>query len=236
MSPGGDGGRRAALCTRLGYKFLNAGLLETALTHRSYGGSHNERLEFLGDGVLNFLVAELLYRRHPGAPEGVLSRMRASIVRGETLAQAARSLALGPCLRLGGGELKSGGDERDSILADAIEAVLGAVYLDGGLDAAREFVEKHLGDTLAEARPDELVKDPKSRLQEYLQQHAREVPRYDVVEVSGAPHAQHFVVECIIEDVARRFKGEGASRRSAEQQAARRAYCALADVDQRVDE
>ncbi len=186
--------------------------------------------------MLNFLVAELLYRQHPGAPEGVLSRMRASIVRRETLARAARALSLGPCLRLGGGELKSGGHERDSILADAIEAVLGAIYLDGGLDAARAFIEKHLGDVLAEARPDELLKDPKSRLQEYLQQHAREVPRYDIVEVSGAPHAQHFVVECIIEDVSRRFKGEGASRRSAEQQAARRAYRALADVAQRVDE
>ncbi len=217
----------AELRRRIGYEFDDSGLLEVALTHRSHGTPHNERLEFLGDGVFNFLVAEDLYRRFPDAAEGTLTRMRASIVRKPSLARVARALELGPCLRLGGGELKSGGHDRDSMLADALEAVIGAIYLDGGIEPCRRFVLGRFADALAEVHPDEIVKDPKSRLQEYLQQRAREVPTYRVVEIHGEPHAQHFVVECELQDAAQRFRGEGSSRRSAEQEAAARAYRAL---------
>ncbi len=218
---------RTELHRRLGHEFGDAGLLDVALTHRSHGTPHNERLEFLGDGVLNFLVAEDLYRRFPGAAEGILTRMRAGIVAKPSLARVARALELGPCLRLGGGELKNGGYDRDSILADALEAIIGAIYLDGGLEPCRRFVLGRFAEALAEVHPDEVVKDPKSRLQEYLHQHAREVPTYRVVEIHGEPHAQHFIVECELDDAAQRFRGEGSNRRSAEQEAAAKAYRAL---------
>ena len=174
----------------------DAALYEAALTHRSASGRNNERLEFLGDAVLNLVAAEMLYRRFPDSSEGDLSRLRASLVSEGPLAQAAQSLALGDELRLGSGELKSGGFRRESILADALEALIGAVYLDRGLDAARALVER-LAEPLVEALPAaEELKDPKTRLQERLQGRGLALPSYTVERVSGEAHAQHFAVRC----------------------------------------
>ena len=212
---------------RLGYAFRDPRVLETALTHRSRSPIHNERLEFLGDAILNFVVAEYLYLRFAGASEGALSRMRATLVRKETLARCARDLDIGAHMHLGGGELKSGGQVRESILADAMEAVVGAIYLDGGIERCRDFVLERLRDSLAGVDPAHILKDPKSRLQEFLQQRGRGVPRYDIVEVHGEPHRQHFVVECAVEGLSGTFRGAAGSRRGAEQEAAERALVAL---------
>jgi ribonuclease III len=210
----------AKLATALGYRFADTGLLEEALTHRSAGAPHSERLEFLGDAMLNAAVAGALYRRYPQATEGRLSRLRASLVNQETLAMLAQALDLGEYLRLGVGELRSGGSRRASILADALEAVFGAVYLDGGFDACEKVI---LG--LIEERLEHTslaVKDPKTRLQEWLQSRRLPLPSYQVRRLSGEPHEQHFVVECLVENLGRRATGEGGSRRKAEQQAARK--------------
>jgi ribonuclease-3 len=213
-----------ALAVRLQHRFQDARLLRQALTHRSYGTEHNERLEFLGDGVLNCAVALLLYQRFPGLPEGHLSRLRANLVNQESLCRIANELGVGEELLLGEGELKSGGFRRPSILADAFEALLGAVVLDGGFDAAARVVDRIYGPLLAELDPTTQGKDPKTLLQEYLQARHLPLPRYNVVQVKGEAHEQQFQVECVIADLEIRTEGEGPSRRSAEQSAARQAY------------
>lgn len=207
--------------------FKDPRLLEQALTHRSAGPTNNERLEFLGDSVLELVVSEYLYRRFERAAEGQLTRTRASIVKEPTLARVARSLALGDRLRLGGGELKSGGFDRDSILADALEALIGALYLDGGLAAARTFIQEHFAGELQSADPARIHKDPKTRLQEYLQSHGRELPVYEVTGVVGASHDQLFTIDCLIPDENRVFRGEAGSKRKAEQTAAAKALDAM---------
>jgi ribonuclease-3 len=205
---------------RLGYAFRDPDLLRHALTHRSYGASHNERLEFVGDAVLNCVVAAVLYERFPSLAEGDLSRVRASLVNQETLARVARSSSLGADVKLGEGEQKSGGADRASILADALEAVFGAVFLDGGFDAARKVIVDCYGDVLARADPALLGKDPKTRLQEWLQGRRMAVPEYTVVATTGEAHAQTFEVECRIPAIGLVVTGRGGSRRAAEQAAA----------------
>ena len=212
--------RSATLESRLGYRFRNAALLEQALTHRSYGSPHNERLEFLGDGVLDCVIAEVLYRRFPSLSEGKLTRLRADLVREDALAVLARELDLGGHLHLGEGELASVGGPRTSILADAMEAVFGAILLDGGYDAARMAALNVYGGALAELDPARTEKDPKTRLQEYLQGAHRPLPEYRVTTTRGAAHQQTFEVECIVADLGLRASGSGTSRQRAEQQAA----------------
>jgi ribonuclease-3 len=213
---------RSELASRLGYRFRNPQLLVRALTHRSRGSANYERLEFLGDSILSFFIADVLYDRFPKLSEGELTRLRATLVRRETLAGLARELELGAALELGGGELKSGGFDRDSILADALEALFGAIYKDGGLDAARAAVLGLYQPVIDRVDPGAIVKDPKTRLQECLQQRALPTPEYEVLAVSGEAHQQHFVVECRVAGLAEAVRGEGASRRYAEQAAAAR--------------
>jgi ribonuclease-3 len=205
---------------RLHYRFADLDLLERALTHRSVGGGNNERLEFLGDGVLNFVIAEEVFRRRPVATEGELSRLRANLVNKPSLASLARDLGLGEQVRLGTGELKSGGHRRDSILADGLEAIFGAVYLDGGFAAAQEVITRVYRDRLADLPDLDQLKDPKTRLQEHLQAGGMPLPDYEVVEVTGQAHAQVFRVSCRIADVEAVTLGEAGSRRKAEQAAA----------------
>ena len=211
----------------LGYRFQDEELLERALTHRSVSGGNNERLEFLGDAVLGLVMAEAVYAAHAGADEGTLSRLRARLVRRETLEELARELALGELLRLGGGELRSGGHRRGSILANALEAVFGAVFLDGGWAATRTVILKVLGPRFAALDSDEELRDPKTRLQEFLQGRGHALPTYDVERVSGSAHAQHFDVVCRLATPELEIHGEGTSRRAAEQQAAEQTLRAL---------
>lgn len=218
---------RAELCRRLEYEFADPALLERALTHRSHSANNYERLEFLGDSVLNLTISTELYDRFPELSEGELTRLRASLVKKETLAERARSIGLGDCLALGGGELKSGGFDRDSILADALEALIGAVYRDGGIEAARAMVLRLYQAQLAGLATGNVPKDPKTRLQEYLQQHGLPVPVYNVFDMSGYPHDQQFVVECRVTGLAAPTRGAGASRRVAEQRAAEAALAQL---------
>jgi ribonuclease-3 len=212
---------------RLGHRFGDPSLLEAALTHRSAGRINYERLEFLGDSVLNFVVALALFRAFPAAPEGDLSRLRAALVSSPSLAAVAAELALGDQLRLGGGELKSGGFRRDSILADSLEALFGAVYLDGGLDAAQGVIERLLGPRLQDLPSAETLKDSKTRLQEALQSRGLALPRYALEEVGGEPHEQWFVASCEAAGLQLRATGRGSSRRRAEQEAAQRVLEAL---------
>lgn len=221
---------RASLQRALGHRFTDAGLLELALTHRSIGGTNNERLEFLGDALINACVAETLYRRHAELEEGDLSRLRASLVNQETLAEVARELDLGPHLVLGPGELKSGGFRRASILADALEAVVGAVFMDAGFDAARDVILGVLASRLASPPSADSLKDSKTRLQEVLQARELPLPVYAVESVRGEPHKQVFRVSCRIEPLELRTEGEGGSRRAAEQEAARHALEQIPDV------
>ncbi|GAA5445049.1 ribonuclease 3 [Microbulbifer sp. NBRC 101763] len=218
------------LCTRLGYKFEQGDLLELALTHRSHGSRNNERLEFLGDSILGFTIGAALYEQFPEGREGQLSRLRAQLVSGETLAKLARELDIGDCLRLGEGEMKSGGFRRASILADAVEALIGAIYLDAGLEAARTRVLEWFAPRL-QGLSLETVKDPKTRLQEWLQGRKKPLPEYSVVDVSGAEHAQHFIVECRVSGLAQPARGEASSRRAAEKIAAVEAYRQLTGQD-----
>jgi len=212
----------APLESLLGHEFRDPELARQALTHRSHGTPHNERLEFLGDSLLNCAVATLLYARFPHLPEGDLSRLRAALVNQAALSEVATRLGLGERLRLGEGELKSGGFRRPSILADALEALLGAVYLDGGFEAMRAAVERLLGDRL-ESREDLPVhKDPKTALQEVLQGRKLPLPRYSVQRTEGEAHEQTFTVECRVDDLGHAATGTGASRRAAEQAAAER--------------
>ena len=210
------------LAERLGVAFSDPALLELALTHRSHGSANNERLEYLGDAVLSFVVAELLFRRFPAASEGELSRYRASLVSGESLGAISAGLGLGEQLRLGEGELKSGGQRRATILADALEAVFGAVYLDQGLVAAREVAGRLFADALAALPEAAALKDPKTRLQEWLQGRGLARPAYSVLEIRGEPHEQHFRVRCDVAELGLASEAEGSSRRRAEQEAAQR--------------
>ena len=215
------------LLEAIGYRFDDDALLEAALTHRSAGQPNNERLEFLGDAVLGMVIAEVLFQRHPRLSEGDLSRLRSTLVRGATLAEVARDTRLGSHLRLGPGERKSGGHRRASILADALEALIGAVYLDGGLAPATDVIHR-LWDTHLNNLPDVgELKDPKTRLQELLQGRGQALPGYRLETVSGDDHRQSFLVSCDIPGSGC-WQGEGSSRRRAEQAAAGAAMEALA--------
>lgn len=215
-----------ALLSRLGHTFSDPGLLRQALTHRSHSSPHNERLEFLGDSVLNCVIAQMVYRTFPRLPEGDLSRLRAHLVNQQTLFGLAQHLDLGEYVRLGEGEMKSGGFRRPSILADALEAIFGAVFVDGGFDKARQVIEAVYGPAVRELDPETLGKDPKTLLQEYLQGRKMSLPKYNVVATRGEAHQQQFEVECVIPELHIRCLGEGSSRRNAEQNAAREAYAA----------
>ncbi|MEP7328503.1 MAG: ribonuclease III [Betaproteobacteria bacterium] len=208
---------------QLQYTFRQPALLRQALTHRSFAAVHNERLEFIGDAVLNCVVGLALYERFPALPEGDLSRLRAALVKQETLARVAQNLAIGHVIELGEGEIKSGGARRPSILADALEAVFGAVMLDGGFEAARGVVVRAYGELLAKADPAVLGKDPKTRLQEWLQARRMPVPEYVVMDTTGEAHIQQFNVECRIAALGVVTTGTGNSRRVAEQVAAQAA-------------
>jgi ribonuclease-3 len=211
------------------HRFADPALLRQALTHRSAGSPHNERLEFLGDALLNLVVAEQLYTRWPGADEGAMTRARAELVRESTLAQLARDLGVGERLVLGPGEMKSGGHRRDSILADAVEAVIAACYLDAGFDACRELVLSWYAPLLeALPPPNRVGKDPKTRLQEWLQARGKPLPAYALVGERGDEHDRVFQVRCTLAQPPLSAEGEGTSRRGAEQAAAEAALAQLA--------
>lgn len=208
------------LQARLGYRFQDASLLNTALTHRSAGRAHYERMEFLGDAVLNLVISTDLYARFPSATEGELSRLRAHLVKGETLSRLAVELELGEYLNLGSGELKSGGYRRNSILADVLESIIGAIYLDGGFDQTKAFILHTFADRLANVGDIKELKDPKTRLQEYLQARSLSLPVYEVVKTSGQAHKQTFEVSCLVSLLDAPVIATGGSRRKAEQAAA----------------
>jgi ribonuclease III len=207
---------------QLGYEPRDLNLFVAALTHRSAPGRNNERLEFLGDAVLNLAVARHLYLAFPEASEGDLSRLRARVVSAEPLAEVAASIGLGDELQLGSGELKTGGFRRQSILADALEAICGALFLDGGLEAAEAVIRKLFEARIAALPAPETLKDAKTRLQEYLQSRGYSLPRYTVDRIEGEAHAQTFQVTCDATDIGRHSQGRGSSRRRAEQEAAER--------------
>lgn len=208
---------------KLGYAFKDRELLNLALTHRSFKGANNERLEYLGDSILSFIIAEYLFQEFPKAKEGQLSRLRASLVKGVTLAEIGKEFQLGDYLRLGAGELKSGGHRRDSILADAVESIMGAIYLDSSHDQCREVVLAWYRERLESLTLEDTVKDPKTRLQEYLQSMKKQLPNYSVTKVTGEAHDQMFSVVCRLPDYDIETKGTGTSRRYAEQEAAKAA-------------
>jgi len=210
----------SALQLRLGYAFRDPALLRQALTHRSFSADHNERLEFLGDSVLNLAVAHLLFRQLASLPEGDLSRVRANLVKQDTLHQLAQALELPKALRLGEGELRSGGQKRPSILADALEAVIGAVYLDGGYSAAQGLVERLFAQVEIAPHMPAAAKDPKTELQEWLQGRKLALPQYTVIATTGAAHRQTFEVACEVPQLRQSQRGLGPSRRAAEQAAA----------------
>lgn len=213
----------------LGHRFIQPELLRQALTHRSHSSPHNERLEFLGDSVLNCTIATLLFKRFPGLKEGELSRLRANLVRQEALAEIAAGLGLGDALRLGEGELKSGGFRRPSILADALEAILGATYLDAGFDAASRTIEHLYRSRIESIDPRHTGKDAKTGLQEWLQGRRLPLPHYELAETLGEAHAQEFVVHCSIPAIDLQVTGRGPSRRAAEQEAAHAALARLTE-------
>ena len=208
----------------LGYTFKDAGLLRQALTHRSFGSTHNERLEFLGDAVLSCVMASLLVERYPEMDEGDLSRLRSNLVKQQTLYEIAQRVQLSPCLLLGDGELKSGGSKRPSILSDCLEALLGAVYSEGGFEAAQATVRKLYQPVLDHVNPNTLGKDAKTLLQEFLQGLKLPLPAYSVVATHGAAHSQEFEVQCSIPKLEIHVLGSGATRRAAEQNAAKAAF------------
>lgn len=210
-----------ALCRRINYEFNDPDLLVLALTHRSVSGSkNNERVEFLGDSILNFVIADALYQKFEKAKEGKLSRLRAQLVKGETLALLARQFEFGDCLLLGSGELKSGGYRRDSILADALEGVIGAIYLDSDLEVCRGVILGWFEDFLENISMEDHQKDPKTRLQEFLQSRHVSLPIYQVESIEGEAHQQIFIVSCKVEGIDDAMVAQGASRRQAEQFAA----------------
>ena len=208
------------LQVRLGYAFRQSSLLQQAVTHRSFSADHNERLEFLGDSVLNLSVAHLLYTQLANLPEGDLSRVRANLVKQDTLHQLAKKLDLPAVMRLGEGEMRSGGQNRPSILADALEAIIGAVYLDGGYQDAQALVERLFAQVDIKPDMQAVGKDPKTELQEWLQGRKLALPKYTVVGTSGAAHRQQFEVSCEVTELRQTQQGSGASRRAAEQAAA----------------
>lgn len=203
-----------------GCRLNDAAMLNQALSHRSVGRINNERLEFLGDAVLDYVISEDLYRRFPEADEGQLSRLRVALVKGSALAPLARELGIGEYLHLGAGELHGGGRHRDSILADTLEAVLGAIVLDRGLEICRKAILLVFSQRLKDLRPESALKDPKTRLQEYLQGRRRPLPEYALLHTRGEEHAREFFVSCVLSDNDARSEGHGVSRRAAEQAAA----------------
>jgi ribonuclease-3 len=220
-----------ALQQRLGYSIKQPELLKRALTHRSWGAEHNERLEFLGDAVLSVAVSALLYERHAGSDEGDLTRVRAHLVREDSLHRVALSLGLPEVLRLSEGELRGGGALRPSILADAVEAIIGAVFLDGGYEAAQALVQRLFGEIIQATEAESWSKDAKTELQEWLQARKVPVPAYRITATRGQAHAQTFEVECAVATLGLAERGEGKSRRTAEQEAARRMLDALKASD-----
>ncbi|CDT21764.1 ribonuclease III [Vibrio coralliirubri] len=215
---------------KIGYQFNDADLIHLALTHRSAAGKHNERLEFLGDSILSFVIADDLYHRFPKVNEGDMSRMRATLVRGHTLAELGREFELGDYLKLGPGELKSGGFRRDSILADAVEAIIGAVYLDSDTETVRGIILSWYQSRLDAIQPGVSQKDPKTRLQEFLQGRRNPLPVYTVTNIKGEAHNQEFTVECEVAGVDKPVIGKGTSRRKAEQAAAETALEQISNV------
>jgi ribonuclease III len=227
--PRADDSARIAIA----HRFTDPSLLRQALTHPSYGVPHNERLEFIGDAVLGVVMALVLYERFPSAPEGHLTRVRAHLVKEDALARVARQIDLGRALLLGEGELNAGGTDRASILADAMEAVFGAVFLDAGFQAARQAIESSYGDLLRDADPARLGKDPKTRLQEELHKMRLPEPVYEIVGTRGKAHAKEFTVECRIAELAIVATGTGSSRRAAEQEAASAALATMTSKGRR---
>lgn len=223
----------AALQARIGYQFQDIEGLKLALSHRSYSAQNNERLEFLGDSILDLVVGEALFERHPELREGELSRMRSALVKGKSLAAMAREFELGPVLRMGSGEQNNGGRERDSLLADALEALVGAIYRDGGFECCRQCVLQWFESRLQRAQGDRRLqqKDPKTRLQEWLQARKKPLPKYSVVETRGAEHNMQFTVECRLAPLQKPVTGSGLSRRQAEQDAAKTALQALSQEE-----
>ena len=208
------------LSKRIGYSFTQSALLMQALTHRSAKGDHNERLEFLGDSILGFVVAEKLFEQFPLVDEGDLTRMRSSLVKGVTLAEIGRDFNLGDHLILGPGELKSGGHRRDSILEDAVESIIGAVYLDSDLNTCKALILSWFASRLADIKPGNEQKDPKTKLQEYLQGRKISLPQYEVIATTGQSHNQEFTVRCLTSAIDKEVVSKGTSRRKAEQAAA----------------
>lgn len=208
------------LCKEIDYQFADIKLLQLALTHRSVGSDNNERLEFLGDAILSFVISDVIYHKFPKIDEGQLSRLRAALVKGDNLANKARDLDLGKYLKLGAGELKSGGFRRSSILADAFEAIIGAVFLDSDESQVRKFILRQFANELENINLDRATKDPKTRLQEFLQSRGRAVPEYEVMKIEGKSHEQTFTVSCKIESFDQPVTAKGSSRRKAEQAAA----------------
>ncbi|MBT8119492.1 MAG: ribonuclease III [Gammaproteobacteria bacterium] len=223
----------AALLKKLKYSFNDLSLLDEALTHRSYASKNNERLEFLGDGILNFVIAHELFKLYPDVQEGDLSRLRANLVNKDSLADIARHLQLGDVIKLGSGELKSGGFRRPSILADAVESILGAVYCDGGFEQCRALIIRLYADRLASSTDLQSLKDSKTQLQELLQSRHFPLPGYQVTNITGQAHAQVFHVKCNIDEMKIEVTGEGKSRRKAEQIAAKKA---IIEVMQRFED
>jgi len=205
------------LCKQIDYQFKDIQYLQQALTHRSVGKGNNERLEFLGDAILSFIISDVIYHKFPDIDEGQLSRLRAALVKGDNLAAMARELDLGKYLKLGAGELKSGGFRRNSILADAFEALIGAVYLDSSEEQVRTLTLRLFEHQLKNIDLDRAIKDPKTRLQEYLQSRRLPVPEYEVVKIEGKSHQQTFTVSCSVEGLEQQFIAQGSSRRKAEQ-------------------
>jgi len=219
----------ARLCVRINYQFSDPTLLTEAITHRSKHSINNERLEFLGDSVLGYVISSELFRRFPQAREGALTRGRAVLVKGDTLAELALDLQLGDYLQLGPGELKSGGFRRKSILADAMEAIIGAIYLDGGLDAAKQHILNIYADKLQDLSLEDVGKDPKTQLQEQLQADKKPLPVYEVFATTGSDHEQVFEVICKVAGLPKPIMGSGRSRRKAEQDAAKKVLKQLAE-------
>ncbi len=211
------------LFSRIGYRFQDVELVTLALTHRSKGARNNERLEFLGDSILNFTIGEALYRRFPDAKEGQLSRLRAQLVKGETLSEIAREFNLGDCLHLGEGELKSGGHRRDSILADAVEGLIGAIYIEAGIEICQQRILAWYNSRIQQQTLATTQKDPKTQLQEYLQARHAPLPEYNVIDISGEAHAQQFTVECRVALLKQPTCAKANSRRAAEKLSALRA-------------
>ena len=211
------------LIRQLGYDFQDTSLVELALSHRSVGATNNERLEFLGDSILGFVIGEALFAKFPKASEGDLSRMRAQLVKGKTLAEIAREFELGGYLNLGPGEMKSGGHRRESILADVVEALIGAIYLDANMDTCRTQVLRWYASRLDKISPQTNSKDAKTQLQEWLQGRKKPLPVYHLAKVEGAEHNQTFHIECQLQGIQKTFQGQASSRKVAEQQSAQAA-------------